>query len=158
MKPKILLRITVFVTLFYAFGHIMGHLTRKETTDPAGKALIRQMEQYKFNANGSIRSWDNFYEALSLDSALVLIVFATIFWILSGIAEQYPRIVYKLLWPILICFAGFTVTHYLYVFMIPTVMSLVNCVLIGGAMVQLRRELKGQPDVTYQKVQVPARV
>jgi ABC-type proline/glycine betaine transport system permease subunit len=140
MKPKILLRITVFVTLFYAFGHIMGHLTRKETTDPVNKEVIRQMEQYKFNVNGSMRSWDNFYEALSLDSALVLVVFAIIFWILSGIADKHQSVVYKLLWPILICFIGFTITHFLYVFMIPTVMSLITCILIIATIIQLRRQ------------------
>ena len=139
MKPKILLRITVFVTIFYAFGHIMGHLTRKQTADPVDKEVIRQMEQYKFNVNGSMRSWDNFYEALSLDSALVLVVFAIIFWMLSGMVEKYPRVVYNLLWPILICFIGFTITHYLYVFMIPTVISLITCIVIIAAMIQLRR-------------------
>jgi len=141
MKSKTLLRVTVFVTLFYAFGHIAGHLTRKQTTDPVDKEVIRQMEQYKFNVNGSMRSWDNFYEALSLDAALVLVVFAIIFWVLSGIAEKYPSVVYSLLWPILICFIGFTITHFLYVFMIPTVTSLVICILIIAAMIQLRRHV-----------------
>jgi uncharacterized membrane protein len=140
MKPKILLRITVIVTLFYAFGHIMGHLTRKQTTDPVDKEVIRQMEQYKFNVNGSMRSWDNFYEALSLDSALVLVVFAIIFWMFSGMVEKYPGVVYKLLWPILLCFIGFTITHYLYVFMIPTVASLITCICIIVAMIQIRRQ------------------
>jgi hypothetical protein len=140
MKPKILLRITFFVTLFYAFGHIMGHLTRKQTTDPVDKEVIRQMEQYKFNVNGSMRSWDNFYEALSLDSALVLVVFTIIFWILSGIVEKHPSIVYKLLWPILLCFIGFTITHFLYVFMIPTVMSLIICIGIITTMIQIRKQ------------------
>ncbi|MES2274877.1 MAG: hypothetical protein V4592_02565 [Bacteroidota bacterium] len=139
MKPKTLLRIAVFVTLFYAFGHVMGHLTRKQTTDPVNKEVIRQMEQYKFNVNGSMRSWDNFYEALSLDSGLVLVVFAIIFWMLSGMAEKYPRVVYQLLWPILICFIGFTITHFLYVFMIPTVISLITCIMIIAAMIQIRR-------------------
>ena len=128
------------MTLFYAFGHIMGHITRKETTDPVNKEVIRQMEQYKFDINGSMRSWDNFYEALSLDSALVLVVFAVIFWILSGVAEKQPGVVYKLLWPILICFIGFTITHFLYVFMIPTVMSLITCILIITTIIQLRRQ------------------
>ena len=139
MKPKILLRIAVFVTLFYAFGHIMGHLTRKQTTDPSGKEVIRQMEQYKFNANGYMRSWDDFYEALSLDSVIVLVGFAIICWMFSGMVEKYPRIVYKLLWPILICFIGFTVTDYLYVFMIPTVTSLIICIVIIVAMIQIHK-------------------
>jgi len=140
MKPKVLLRIAAFVTLLYAAGHLTGHLTRKETTDPVGKEVIRQMEQYKFNVSGSLRSWDNFYEALSLDSALFLGVFVILFWILSGIAVKHPGIVYRLLWPVLICFIGFTITHYLYVFMIPTILSLVVCVLIVAALVQLRRQ------------------
>lgn len=139
MKPKILLRITAFVTLFYAFGHVMGHLTRKQTTDPVNREVIRQMEQYKFNVNGAMRSWDNFYEALSLDSAIVLMVFTIVFWMLSGMAEKYPGVVYQLLWPILLCFIGFTTTHFLYVFMIPTITSLITCILIIAAMIQLRR-------------------
>lgn len=139
MKPKILLRITVFVTLLYAFGHIMGHFTRKQTTDPADKEVIRQMEAYKFDVGGSMRSWDNFYEALSLDSALFLIFFTVIFWMLSGFAEKYPKVVYTLLWPILICFIGFTITHYLYVFMIPTVLSLIICLLLIVVQMQLRK-------------------
>ena len=139
MKPKILLRIAVFVTLFYAFGHVMGHVTRKKTTDPAGKELIRQMEQYKFNANGRMRSWDNFYEALSLDAVIVLVGFVITFWMLSGIVEKYTTVVYNLLWPILICFIGFTVTNYLYVFMIPTVTSVIICIVIIAAMIQLRK-------------------
>lgn len=140
MKPKILLRITVAATLFYAFGHIMGHLTRKQTTDPVDKEVIRQMEQYKFNVNGSMRSWDNFYEALSLDAAVVLVVFAILFWMLSGMVEKYPKVVYNLLWPILICFIGFTITHFLYVFMIPTVISLITCILIIAVIIQIRRQ------------------
>jgi len=140
MKPKILLRITAFVTLLYAVGHIVGHVTRKETTDPIDKEVIRQMEQYKFNVNGSMRSWDNFYEALSLDSALFLGVFVILFWMLSGIAVKHPGIVYRLLWPVLICFIGFTITHYLYVFMIPTILSLLICILIIATLIQLRRQ------------------
>src|SRR5882757_6614641 len=128
MKPRIILRITVFVTLFYAFGHIMGHLTRKQTTDPIDKEVIRQMEEYKFDVNGSMRSWDDFYEALSLDVSLVLVVFTVMFWMLSGMSEGNPKICFNLLCPMLICFAGFTVTDFLYVFMIPTVTSLLVCI------------------------------
>lgn len=139
MKPRILLRITVVLTLFYAFGHVMGHLTRKETSDPVNKEVIRQMEQNKFSVNGSMRSWDDFYEALSLDSALVLLVFAVIFWMLSGMVEKYPRVVYDLLWPILICLIGFSITNFLYVFMIPTATSLITCIVIITALIQLRK-------------------
>lgn len=139
MKPRILLRITVVLTLFYAFGHVMGHLTRKETSDPVNKEVIRQMEQNKFSVNGSMRSWDDFYEALSLDSALVLLVFAVIFWMLSGMVEKYPRVVYNLLWPILICLIGFSITNFLYVFMIPTATSLITCIVIITALIQLRK-------------------
>ncbi len=146
MKPKILLRVTVFVTLFYAFGHVIGHLTRKQTTDPVDKEVIRQMEQYKFNVNGAMRSWDDFYVALSLDSALVLVVFASIFWMLSGMVEKYSSVVYILLWPILMCLIGFTITDFLYVFMIPTVTSLIICILIIAVMIQVRRH----PDYTLK--------
>jgi hypothetical protein len=145
MTPKILLRITVVLILLFAIGHITGHVTRKQTTDPVNKEVIRQMEQHKFNVNGSMRSWDDFYEALSLQVSLVLVVFTIIFWMLSGMTTKYPKVCYNLLGLFLICFIGFTITDFLYVFVIPWVISLVICILIIATMVQLRRHPEYAP-------------
>ncbi len=139
MKPKLLLRITSLLTLFIAIGHIMGHITRKVTTVPAGKEVIRQMESYKFNFNGSMRSWDNFYEGLSLDVSLVLIIFAVIFSMLSVIAKKHHKMCYNMLWPYLVVNIGFAITSFKYFFIVPGITFVVICLLLIYAMLQLRQ-------------------
>jgi len=139
MKPKLLLRIVSLLTFLVGVGHTIGHFTRKVTDDPKGIAVIKQMEQYQFNFNGNMRSWDNFYEGLSLEVALVLFVFTVIFSMLSGTAKKHPRTCYQLLWPYLIGYIGFTIAGFRYFFVVPAIATLICCVLIIITMVKLRR-------------------
>jgi hypothetical protein len=140
MKPKVSLRIVALLTLLVAAGHTIGHFTRKITTDIAGVQVIKQMEQYKFNFNGSMRSWDNFYEGLSLDVALILFIFTIIFSMLAGIVKKHPKVCYNMLWPYLICYVGFTITGFCYFFIIPAITTLIICLLIIFTMWQLRKQ------------------
>jgi hypothetical protein len=142
MKPKILLRIAALLILFFAIGHTVSHFARKMTNDPIEKEVIRQMEQHKFNVNGSMRSRDELSEGLSFDVSLVLLVFTSIFSTLSGMCKKHPKICLNFLWPYLICFIGFTITGFLYFSIISGITSLVICLLIILTMVQLNKQEK----------------
>lgn len=142
MKPKLLLRIASLLTLFIAIVHIMEYISRKVTTDPTGIAVIRQMETYKFNFNGSVRSLDNFYEGLSLNLSLVLIIFAVIFAMLSVIAKKHHKVCYNMLWPYLICNIGFAITGFRYFFIVPGITFAAICLVIIYAMFQLHQHSK----------------
>jgi len=142
MKPKLWLRVVAFLTLLVAVGQTIGYFTRKVTNDHANIAVISHMEQYKFNFHGSMRSWDNFYEGLSLDVSLVLFVFTAVFSILAGVSKKHPKVCYNMLWPFLICYIGFTVTGFMYFFVVPAVSTLICTILIIVTLIQLRRSHK----------------
>ena len=142
MEPKVLLRIAALLILFLAIGQAIDHFTRKMTPDPVEKEVIRQMEQYKFNVNGSMRSWDDLYEGLSLDVSIVLLILTTIFSMLASVAKKHPKICFDFLWPYLICFIALTVTGFCFFFIVPGIAGLIICILIILAMVQLSKELK----------------
>lgn len=141
MKPRILLRIAAFFTFAVAVGHTIGHFTRKMTTDPTDKQVINQMEIHKFNFNGAMRSWDDFYEGLSLDISLTLVILTVLLWIIGNSTHRYPLFCFKLLWPVLVCFIGFTITGFLYFFLVPAICTLVASVMVMVAMFQLRRQV-----------------
>src|ERR1700761_5093488 len=142
MKPKLLLRLVALLTLFVAVGHSIGHFTRKVTDDPAGIAVMHHMEQYKFSIGGVMRGWDNFYDGISLELALVMFVFTAMFTMLAGLAKKHPKICFNMLWPFLICYTGFTVIAFIDLFAVPAVSTLLCCILIVITMVQLRRTHK----------------
>lgn len=139
MRPKLLLRIAAFFTLFVAVGHTIGNCTRKATTDAGQQEVIKKMESFKFDFNGSVRSWDNFYEGLSLDTSITLVVFTVLLWLIAGSANKYPVFCTSLLWAILVCFIGFTITGFMYFFIVPAICTLLASLLVIAAIFQLRK-------------------
>ncbi len=142
MKPKILLRIAALLVLLIVIGQAIGHFNGKAILNPVDKKLIGQMNQQQFNVHGSLRRWGDFYEGFSLDVSLVLIVFTVVFSMLSHIAKKHPKVCLHLLWPYLICFAGFTLSSLCYLFIIPGIANLIICVLVIWSMVQLHKQAK----------------
>src|ERR1700743_1621609 len=107
MQPKLLLRIAAFLILFVAVGHTIGNCTRKSTTGTRQLEVFKKMEDVKFDFAGSTRSWDNFYDGMSLDVSITLVVFTVLLWLIAGSAKKYPVFCTSLLWPTLVCFVGF---------------------------------------------------
>ena len=138
MQPKLLLRIAACCIFFVAVGHTIGNWTRKQTTDPQQQEVFKKMESYKFDFNGSIRSWDNFYDGMSIDVSITLVVFTVLLWKISGAANTYPEFCTKLLWPVLACFVLFTITGFMYFFIVPAISTLLACIFIIIAMFQLK--------------------
>jgi len=139
MQPKLLLRISAFFTLFVAVGHTLGNCTRKATTDAHQQEIFKKMEGYKFNFGGSMRSWDNFYDGMSLDVSVTLAVFTVLLWLISGSAKKYPVFCTSLLWTILACFVGLTIIGFMYFFVVPATCTLIASLLILVVIFQLRK-------------------
>lgn len=139
MRPKLLLRIAAFLILFVAVGHTLGNCTRKATTDTQQQEVFKKMEDVKFDFGGSMRSWDNFYDGMSLDVSLTLLVFTALLWLISGSANKYPVFCTSLLWPSLICFIGFTVIGFMYFFIVPAASTLLASLLVTTSIFQLRK-------------------
>lgn len=136
MNYKMLLRISVFTVLFFAVGHSVGHFTRKSTDVPELLGFFKMMEEIKFPIGTQMRSYDEFYEGMSLNLIITLFGIAPLLWILSGMESSDSR---KILLPILFIMIGFTITGFLYFFIVPAVTCAVTSVLILGAILSKKK-------------------
>jgi hypothetical protein len=146
MSSKILLRIIAILVLLFDIGHTGAYFSQKQSTGPVDKEVIRQMYQYRFNRQGSMRSWGDFYTALSFDLSIALVGIAIMLYMLSGMEKKHPKICYKLLWPISLCFVGFTANAFCYIFVVPAITGLLICLLILWAMAKLYKQLPDPPN------------
>jgi hypothetical protein len=143
MNPKIMLRIAALTVVFFAFGHSIGHFTRKASTDSQAIAVFKAMEGYKFPIGSQFRSYDEFYEGMSLNLIITLLTMTAMLWILSGVAVQQPGLCLKLLWPLLLCLLAFSATGWRYFFLVPATTCVVAAFFIIGTMRRLKKEVSG---------------
>ena len=137
MNPKTLLRIAAVFLLVFATGHTIGHLTRHEVTDPKAVEVQRMMTEHKFDMFGTLRSYDENYEGMSLNLILTLLVFVVVLWILSGQATANPVLTRKILLPVFVCILGFALTSIFYFFPGPATMCFMAAACIGLTMKKL---------------------
>lgn len=139
MKTGLLLKIAAGLILFFAAGHAVGHITRKNIADPAGRSVVAAMESYTFNITGMTRTFDNYYEGMSINLIITLVALALLLWIVSAYAEDNRKFSIAVLAPVEVCVAGFCITGFLYFFLVPAITCLAAAVLIGAAMLQLKK-------------------
>jgi hypothetical protein len=139
MTPKLLLRIAAGAVLFFALGHTMGHLTRKSTNVPEAKAVFKIMEEYKFPIGSQLRSYDEFYEGMSINLIITLLSITAILWMLSSVSSQFSKITSQLLWPVLLCLVAFTFTGFMYFFILPAATCALASLLIVFSIIKLNK-------------------
>jgi hypothetical protein len=139
MKPKLLIRIAAGCILFFALGHTIGHSKRHDVIDPKAKEVQKMMIENKFDLFGKMRSYDESYTGMSLNLIFTLMAFSILLWIISSASDDQKVLTKKLLVPIALCILGFSVTGFLYFFMVPAVTCLVAFILTGIAIFQLNK-------------------
>jgi len=137
MKPKLLLWIATGCLLFFAIGHSIGHFTRHNVNDPKAKEVLHQMTENKFDMFGQLRSYDENYTGMSFNLIFTLLAFASILCLLSTQTEKHPQIVKNILVPITICVFGFSVTSFLYFFLMPAITCLFASILSSWTIFKL---------------------
>ncbi len=140
MKVKWILRVAALAVLFFAVGHSVGHFTRKANTDPQAVAVYQAMEGYKFPIGPQMRSYDEFYEGMSLNLIVTLLAFTVLLWILSGVASRNSEISRQILWPIVLCLAAFAATSWVYFFIVPAITCVIASLLVLVAILLLKKE------------------
>ena len=134
MKPKVMLRFASGLLLFFALGHIVGHITRHDTKDIRIQKVLKVMAENKFDMYGQLRSYDENYSGMSLNLIFSLVALAVILWILSIFTERNRVLVRALLVPISFCLIGFSITGFLFFFPIPAYTSFSAAVFTTVAM------------------------
>jgi hypothetical protein len=138
MSPKLLIRIAAATTLFFAFGHSMGHFTRYDVTDTKEKAVIQTMVDNKFDLFGHTTSYDGMYTGVSMNLIFTLIAFTILLWHISNISKVDRSAAAKLLLPVILCVLGFSITSFLYFFPVPGITCIITVILLTVAVVKLR--------------------
>lgn len=138
MKAKILIRIAAGLILFFALGHTMGHIGRHDVKEPEAKEALKIMSETKFDQFGTMRSFDENYTGMSLNLIFTLLTFTIILWFFSAYTEKYPDFVKKVLIPIALCVTGFSVTGFLYFFMVPAITCLLAAFALFVAFFKLK--------------------
>lgn len=142
MKVKLLLRIASACLLFFVAGHLAGHLTRKASDDPKLQEVFRQMEEVKFPIGTQFRTYDEFYNGMSINLLISLATLSVLLWLISNSAASAPKTCYILLWPVLFCVVGFAITGFIFFFLVPAVTCVAASFLILMAINSLHKNNK----------------
>lgn len=124
MSVKNLLRITLFLVLFFLLGHTVGLITRKNVTAPESKQIISLMEQTKIEMQGVDKTYDQFYEGMSANLSITLLSLAILLWMLIRLENNNRVVVKQLLIPVILLLSLFTVTGFIYFFLVPAITCL----------------------------------
>lgn len=116
MKPKHLLRLAAIMLLIFALGHSMGHFTRHNVTDPKAIEVQKQMIENKFDMFGTMRSYDENYDGMSINLILTLFTFVIVLWIMSNHISASPQLVRAIMFPLMFCVLAFGITSTIYFF------------------------------------------
>ena len=136
-NPKLLIRIAAGLILFFAFGHTMGHFTRYDVTDPKEKEVLQIMSNNRFDLFGQTTSYDKMYTGMSMNLIFTLLVFTIILWHISNISTDNKKLATNLLLPVTFCVFGFSVTNFLFFFLVPAITCLVAGIISTFALIKL---------------------
>jgi hypothetical protein len=142
MKPKLLLRITSFLMLFYAVSHTFSVLTVKKVTDEQALKTLDMMSAVFVPMFGkpSPSTYFNFFFGYGLSSTVTLLTLCALFWMLAGQAEEAPARVRNLLLPLLCAMIGYAVLDFVYFFPPPAIVCVLASVCIAVSAAQLSRK------------------
>ena len=122
MKASLLYRMASILLLLFAVGHTLGF----RQIDPKWgvDSLVQSMKTIHFNANGSDRTYWDFFVGFGL-FVTVLMVFASIIaWQLGGLSTETLAAMRISAWGFVICFAVVAYLSWRYFFMLPVIFSI----------------------------------
>ena len=131
MKASLLYRISSVLLLLFAAGHTLGF----RQIDPKWgvDSLVQSMKSIHFNANGSDRTYWDFFVGFGL-FVTVLMVFASIIaWQFGSLPSETLAAMRVSAWGFVVCFAVVAYLSWRYFFMVPVVFSIAILVCLAAA-------------------------
>ena len=131
MKASLLYRISSILLLLCAVGHTVGFWQ----VDPgwAVDSLVHAMKTMHFNANGSDRTYWDFFVGFGL-FVTVLMVFASIVaWQFGSLSSETLAAMRVIAWGFVVCFAVIAYLSWRYFFNIPILFSIAILLCLGAA-------------------------
>ena len=131
MKAQIFYRISSALLLLFAAAHTLGF----RQSDPAWgvDALLGSMRSIHFDVQGSSRTYWDLFVAAGFSVGVFYLFAAVLAWQLGGLPPETLAGMRVTAWALALCFAAITVVSWRYLFIVPTVFSLVITVCLTVA-------------------------
>jgi hypothetical protein len=131
MKVSFLYRTASVLLLLWAAGHTIGF----RQIDPAWHvdSLVDSMKSTHFNANGSVRTYWDFFVGFGLFVTVLLVFAAIVAWQLGGLPAETLARMRMVAWGFVICVGIVTRLSWRYFFVIPVVFSIVILLCLAAA-------------------------
>ena len=131
MKAQIFYRISSALLLLFAAAHTLGF----RQSDPAWgvDALLGSMRSIHFDMQGSSRTYWDLFVAAGFSVGVFYLFAAVLAWQLGGLPPETLAGMRVTAWALALCFAAITVVSWRYLFIVPTVFSLVITVCLTVA-------------------------
>ena len=132
MKAAVFYRIATVLLLLFAFGHTFGF--RQNNSEWGAGSVIALMQSVHFDAQGSIRTYWDFFSAFGFFFSVFLLFAAAVAWQLGGLTAGNSGILMRrIAWALAICFVAITALSWRYAFTTPIVFSTVITVCLIAA-------------------------
>jgi hypothetical protein len=121
MKVSFLYRTASVLLLLWAAGHTIGF----RQIDPAWHvdSLVDSMKSTHFNANGSVRTYWDFFVGFGLFVSVLMVFAAIVAWLLGSLPAETLARMRLVAWGFVICVGIVTWLSWRYFFVIPVVFS-----------------------------------
>ncbi|HWZ56409.1 MAG TPA: hypothetical protein VNZ63_10085 [Verrucomicrobiae bacterium] len=131
MKVSFLYRTASVLLLLWAAGHTIGF----RQIDPAWHvdSLVDSMKSVHFDANGSIRTYWDFFVGFGLFVSVLLLFAAIVAWQLGSLPTETLARMRAVAWGFVICVGIVTWLSWRYFFVIPVVFSIAILLCLAAA-------------------------
>jgi len=136
MTAKLLLRIAALSLMTIVLGHSTTLIPR-EPRDLAETLVLKGMKTYEMDLFGSLRTYWDFYQGMSIIMTLQMAVAVAMLWILAKLSETHPRQVLPLATVLFLGSAPFAVLCWMYFFVLPGTFATIGVVAMGLALPKL---------------------
>ncbi|MHB8811766.1 MAG: LIC_13387 family protein [Steroidobacteraceae bacterium] len=123
MSTAVWLRICAIISLVFAAGHFLGGM--QNWSPVADNPVLQSMRTVHFDVMGVNRSYLDFYMGFGYSITVSLLLQAVLLWILSILARTHASTVRPMIAAFAVATALSAVIAWRYIFIVPTLFSLV---------------------------------
>ena len=138
MTATLLYRIAAIVLVLFAAGHTFGFLSFRPSS-AEGLAVYNAMNSVRFDFNGAVRSYSDFYTGFGLMVTAYLLFCAFLAWHLGGLAASQSKTIGGLAWAFVAVQLASLALSVIYFFLLPALLSAVVLVCLLVAAWQIRK-------------------
>jgi hypothetical protein len=131
MKASVFYRIAAVLLLLFAVGHTLGF----RESDPAWgvDSLLGSMRSIHFDVQGFSRTYWDLFVGAGFSVGVFYLFAAILAWQLGGLSVETLAAMRVTVWAFALCFAAVTVVSWVYLFILPVVVSFVITVCLAVA-------------------------